>query len=366
MGNPARVYVWELAPSGRPAAQSRLSKFAELLGFTLDSYDWPGMTVADVLTVRARLREEDASPPMINMVLSHARSVARMSLRLGLDRMTAERCAAICLVEGVKGSSLPAGRALSPAEIEKLFETCSRDTSTAGVRDLALLALLYYGGLRRHEPLRLEPSDYGARDHRLSIVGKGNKGEFVYLEVKRARLALARWIRRRGQTPGPLFCALRRGGRLQLVEEGGERRARALTGDAVYRVVLRRASLAGVAPCTPHDLRRSAITNLLEGGADAAAVQEWARHNDLRTTKVYDRRRERAKKSCARRLGPPPFRPRPRRKPHRPKKGRPRMSVPLENRPKFLLLELARAHGADVDERMTRVQLARAIREKTS
>ncbi len=289
------------------------------------------------------------------MMLSHVRSVARTCRRLdkAKERMSALTCAEIIEVEGVKGSGLPAGRALPQSEVDALFEACRGDLSPVGVRDLALLSVLYYGGLRRDEACGLRPEDYQARQRHIHVRGKGEKEEIVPVESKRARLALSRWARLRGDTPGPLFCSLRCGGSLRVDEdkETRERSVRALTGDAVYKIVRHRAGLAGIPPCTPHDLRRSAIAHLLEGGADPLAVMSWARHDDVSTTKVYDRRRERSVRACARRLDPAPTRPQSRRKPHRPRNGRPRMSSPLETRPKPQLLALARAHDADVDGR---------------
>lgn len=128
---------------------------------------------------------------------------------------------------------------------------------------------------------------------------------------------------------------------------------------------------AGLRPCTPHDLRRSAITHLLERGTDALAVQAFARHGQLSTTTRYDRCREEAKRETARKLvepkrvPPAPISPRPRRIPSKGKKGRggrPRLA-PLVTRPRAALVALARAHGIDVGEQATRAELARSIRE---
>ncbi len=343
-------------------------KFASFFNHTLDSFPWAEMTAAHVLTARALLRETGSSAATVNMTLSAVRSVARTCRRMSLPQMSAETCAQICEVEGVKGTGLPAGRALPQSEIDALFSACREDRTSVGVRDLALLSVLYYGGLRRDEACGLKPADYSPRERRLRVFGKGSKEEFVYLEAKSARLALGAWARLRGDVGGPLFCSVWRGGRVRVRfdDEGGEE-ARPLSGDAVYKIVERRALAAGIEPCSPHDLRRSAITNLLEGGADPLAVKEWARHDNVATTTVYDRRRERAKRTCARRLGPAPIRPpRPRRKPRRPKRGRPRMAAPLTSMRKDVLLALAAAHGAEVSAEMTREAIAAAIREKTS
>lgn len=361
-GNAARSYLDNLSPSGERSARARLQKFAEHHGHTLDSFPWAKMTPGHVLSFRGLMREEGARAVSINMALSHLKSVARTQRRLWPDgEMTAETCAAICEIESVRGSTPPAGRALTRAEIDLLFEACASGHTATGERDRALLSILYYVGLRRDEACTLRPEDWRERDHRLRVMGKGEKEEYVYVESKAARSALKRWVKRRGHVDGPLFCSVWRGGRVRLDEETG--RARPLSGDAVYKIVERRAHAVGIEPCSPHDLRRSAITHLLEEGTDALAVQSFARHEQLSTTTRYDRRREHAKRAAARRLEPSPTRPRSRRKPHRPKTGRPRTAAPLSTRPKAQLLALARVHKADVVDSMTKDEIVAAILE---
>ena len=367
LGNSARLFLTGLSVSARRSTEARLSKFAAFFGHTVDSFPWAELSPAHVLTVRGLLIETGQAPPSINLLLSHLRGVARTQRRVRPELMSAETCAAVCEVEGVRGKSAPAGRALQEEEIAALKRTCARDGSPAGARDLALLSLLYYVGLRRDEAVRLEPDDWGRRDHRLRVLGKGAKEEFVYVESKETRLALGRWLKRRGRGEGKLFCSVWRGGRIRR-DDG---RVRQLSGDALYKLVERRAREAGLRPCTPHDLRRSAITHLLERGADALKVQAFARHEQLSTTTRYDRRREEAKREAARQLAerkrvpPAPVRPRPRRALRHGKKGRggrPRMGL-LEARPREELVALARAHRCDFGERATRAELAKLIRE---
>jgi integrase len=367
LGNSARLFLTGLSRSARRSTLARLSRFAGLFGHTVDSFPWAELSPAHVLNARGLLRETGMAPPSINLLLSHLRGVARTQRRTRPDLMSAETCAAICEVEGVRGKSEPAGRALREEEIAALRGVCARDRTAAGARDLALLSLLYYVGLRRDEACRLDPDDWSGRDHRLRVFGKGAKEEFVYVEAKEARLALGRWLKRRGRSAGPLFCSVWRGGHVRRDADG----VRPLSGDDVYQLVRRRAREASLRPCTPHDLRRSAITHLLERGTDALAVQAFARHEQLSTTVRYDRRREEAKREAARQLSelkrvpPAPFKPRPRRAPRAGKRGRggrPRIEV-LELRPKPELVALARVHQCDFGERATRAELARLIRE---
>src|SRR5207245_2030000 len=110
--------------------------------------------------------------------------------------------------------TLPRGRALPAGELRALFTTCARDTTPAGRRDAALLALLYGGGLRRGEAVALDLEDYASETGELRIrQGKGRKDRLVYV-ANGGGSALADWLQVRGPDPGPLFYAINKGGRL--------------------------------------------------------------------------------------------------------------------------------------------------------
>lgn len=363
-GNPARVYVGGLSRSGRRSTVARLQKFASLFGHTIDSFPWLELSPGHCLSARSLLRETGSGAASVNMTLSALRSVARTLRRTTPDAFSAEACAAVVEVEGVRGQGPPAGRALTTSEVAALLQACAADPTPPGVRDLALVALLYSAGLRRDEATRLEPEDYQPRTRALRVLGKGDKEEFVYLEARQARRALSAWMKRRGAREGALLCSLWRGGRVRLDDEG---RAAALTGDGIYKIIRRRAREASIAACSPHDLRRSAITHLLEAGKDALSVQAFARHVNLSTTSRYDRRRESAKRSAARLLTITYTRPRPRRPPRSKRRGgRRRRAAALATRPKAQLLALASAHGVEVTPQWTRAKIAAAIEAKSS
>ncbi|HEU4597204.1 MAG TPA: tyrosine-type recombinase/integrase, partial [Pyrinomonadaceae bacterium] len=312
---PAATYVDNLSPAGSRSMRSRLASVARLFGFTFETFPWRELTAAHVETVRARLRKRGLAVASVNSTLSALRSVAHTARRF--RQIEAEACSAICQIEGVSGSSQPAGRALGTEEVDALLGACARDPGPAGARDLALVTLLYYGGLRRDEACSVELCDYDAAAHSLRVVGKGSREELVWFEQREARAAIRRWLKRRGTASGPLLCSLWKDGRAR-GESRGEH-FRSLTGDAVYKILRLRSREAGLKPCTPHDLRRSAITHMLERGADALAVQGFARHLSLSTTTRYDRRQEQAKKRAVRLLSRPLGLqiPRPRYKPHR-------------------------------------------------
>jgi site-specific recombinase XerD len=189
----------------------------------------------------------------------------------------------------VRGERLPAGRALTAGELTALFTSCAA-ARPGDLRDAAALAVLYGGGLRRAEAVALEIADYAPADCALRVrAGKGGKQRIAYLAAG-GRVALDRWLNVRGQEPGALLCPVTRGGRISV---------RPLSGQALAALLARRATRASVPAFTAHDLRRTFTGDLLDRGADLAAVQRLAGHANPATTSRYDRRPEAAKRRAA-------------------------------------------------------------------
>jgi len=186
------------------------------------------------------------------------------------------------------------GGALSAEELGRLARACRADPTPAGVRDLALLAVLRVGGLRRAEVAAVRLADHRPGDPpALTSLGKGNKERRVPRNADAAR-ARARWLAVRGAAPGPLFGATDRYGNLagQAGRAPGGAAPEGITAGAVYRVIARRAAAAGVADRSPHDFRRTFVGDLLEQGHDRSTVQRRAGHAAPTTTARYDRRGE--------------------------------------------------------------------------
>jgi integrase/recombinase XerD len=124
--------------------------------------------------------------------------------------------------------------------------------------------------------------------------GKGRKPRVSWV-VSGGREWLTAWLERRGTSPGP-FLLQARGGGLQWGH---------MSTDAVYRVLMRRAKRAGIEPCTPHDLRRTFATELLDRNVDLLLVQRLLGHASPETTMVYDRRQEKRTRRAVARLPVP-------------------------------------------------------------
>jgi len=288
--SPVEVYLAQLAPNSRRAVRSDLTRIAALLSpHAADplALPWHRLRYEHVAAIRQRLAEGYA-PSSANRMLSSLRGVLRESWNLGL--MAAEAYQRAIHVRPVRGTRLPAGRALTAGEIRTLFRACAEDRRPAGVRDAALLAVLYGAGVRRAEAVQLDLADFDAESGSVRVrSGKGNRQRITYVQGLGA-LAVSVWIDLRGSEPGPLFVPIHRSGRIRL---------RRMREQSVYDILRRRAQAAGVPPFSPHDLRRTFAGDLLDAGADISTVQQLLGHASVTTTQRYDRRGEATKRRAA-------------------------------------------------------------------
>ncbi|HEY5891557.1 MAG TPA: site-specific tyrosine recombinase [Acidimicrobiia bacterium] len=176
------------------------------------------------------------------------------------------------------GEPLP--KALSVDDAIKLVE--APDISTLiGRRDSAVLEFLYGTGARVTEATGLDLTYVDLDDAIAIVTGKGAKQRIVPLGSK-AVLALSRWLPdrldliRRDQRGDPMFTSVR---------------GRRLSRQAVFNIVRESAARIGLDPAkvSPHVLRHSAATHMVEGGADLRTVQEMLGHATISTTQVYTR-----------------------------------------------------------------------------
>ena len=171
---------------------------------------------------------------------------------------------------------------LTVEEVERLLETQS-DATPAGLRDRALLELLYAAGLRISEALGLDREDIDLEGGLVRVIGKGDRER----QVPVGEIAVD-WVRRYvGEVrPGWLEAGrsdLRRGGALFLSARG-ER----LDRRRAWEMLVLSARAANLADgISPHTLRHSFATHLLEGGADLRVVQELLGHASINTTQLY-------------------------------------------------------------------------------
>lgn len=268
-------------------ARRRHTRRPTMLEVTYLDCPWGALRYQHTTAIRAALAARYA-PATANKMLAALRRVLKEAWRLG--QLPSEERDRACDLASISGAALPAGRALSAGEFSALLAACAADRRPAGVRDAALIAVLYSTLARRSELVAFTLDDYDAREGTLRVAhGKGRKARLTYL-APGAHDALKVWLDVRGTAPGPLFLPL---------TKSGLATPRHLRPQTVAEVLTRRADQARVADCSPHDLRRTGIGDLLDAGADIATVQRLAGHADPATTARYDRRGERAKRRAA-------------------------------------------------------------------
>jgi integrase/recombinase XerD len=168
---------------------------------------------------------------------------------------------------------------LDVGEVERLLEAASY----GGVRDRALLELLYAAGLRVSEAIGLDREDLSLDGAFVRVIGKGDKERLVPIGEISIDWLVA-WL----DGPRPALLGARhvaplRGGPLFLGDRG-----RRLARQQAWAAVTRAADQAGLAgKVSPHTLRHSFATHLLEGGADLRVVQELLGHASISTTQLY-------------------------------------------------------------------------------
>jgi site-specific recombinase XerD len=294
---PVAIYLDTLADSGARSQRANLERAARLLGGSsgLD-YKWRALRSSHVELLRARLKSEGYAPSSINATLSAVRGVARWAWHLDqMDERAHARLKDVRMVKASDERRRPA-RALSAQEIASLFESCENAESICATRDACLLALLYGGGLRRDEACQLSLSAYARRTHTLIVHGKGDKQRNVWFDSGGARRAINAWLRVRGDSPGALLCPVTRHGRIIF---------RHLSTNGLYRALARRAEKCGIEHFTPHDLRRTFGTHLMDEGADIDLVRQLYGHVEITTTQRYIMRGEKRKRETAMKLHVP-------------------------------------------------------------
>jgi integrase/recombinase XerD len=278
-----RVYLDHLAVERGVAVNTIASYRRDLhryLGY-LEARAIAGIDAVDATAVSgflAHLREGDEEHPPLSAT-SAARAVVavrglhRFALRDGL--------VAVDVAREVRPPAPPRRlpKAISLEEVERLLDAAGYEQTPLAIRDRALLELLYGTGARISEAVGLAVDDLDLPDRTVLLAGKGGKqrrvpvGSFAVASIE-AYLVQAR----------PLLAAAGRGTpALFLNSRGG-----ALSRQSAWTVLRTAAERAGLAAgISPHTLRHSFATHLMEGGADVRVVQELLGHSSVTTTQIY-------------------------------------------------------------------------------
>lgn len=274
--NPVDTYLLNLRTDESLRTQrSKLRSFIKLAGgSSIEDFDWSTVNHNTIRYVIKRMRDEGRKSSTVNATLSAVKGVfleLYNNKKVNVEEYTR--------VKNLKGGAVndnEIGRALSKSEIKRMIHIPVKRPIDS--RDNAILSVMFGCGLRRVEVTRLQMDNF-YRDVTtpfLRIHGKGNKYRDVYLPGF-ALKALTEWVDDyRGFEPGEIFLNILRN------DSVGES---PISAQRVYYIVKTR-----VVNASPHDIRRTFITRLLENGVDLITTQTLAGHANPATTAKYDKR----------------------------------------------------------------------------
>jgi site-specific recombinase XerD len=166
-------------------------------------------------------------------------------------------------------------------EVERLLEQI-KDTSEVGLRDRALIELLFSSGLRVSELVNLNRDHINTKRREFMVRGKGQKDRPIFISESAAE-HVDNYINTRKDSLPPLFISYSRNN--VSTNSGNYRR---LTARSVQRIINKYALMAGITKhVSPHTMRHSFATDLLMNGADIRSVQSMLGHSSISTTQIY-------------------------------------------------------------------------------
>jgi integrase/recombinase XerC len=270
MNDPLAAFLRHLSVERNASAHTLRSYRSDLADFErfLGQRGIAGLAAADGRAVRAWLADLHArglDPASIGRKLAALRSCGRFLVRRGVIERNHAREVRAPRQPRKLVSALPIDEATQLVE-GRAVGGASRP------RDVAILELLYASGLRVSELSGLDVDALDRTERAVRVLGKGRKERIVPYGEQAAR-ALEAWLGTRGEQPGALFTNVR---------------GRRLTVRSIYTIVRRSARAAGITrPVSPHTLRHTFATHLLDGGADLRMIQELLGHSRLSTTQRY-------------------------------------------------------------------------------
>lgn len=266
-----------LSPNSIASYSRDLAKFEKFLVET--KRDFLKLSAHDITDFAVSLKDDNLSLSSVNRAISGIKGFYRyLALENGVVDPTTEISSARLT------RKLP--KALTIDEVTRLIESADREGDPISPRDRAILELLYSTGARVSEIIGLNVADFSLSSttdgdvHIVKVMGKGSKerlvplGKFAVAAVDnyltRVRPAL---VAKNPRSEGALFL---------------NSRGKRLSRQSAWQVVLDAASATGLnGKVSPHVLRHSFATHLLDGGADIRVVQELLGHSSVTTTQIY-------------------------------------------------------------------------------
>lgn len=177
-------------------------------------------------------------------------------------------------------SGLKLPKALDPEKVMQIIETV-KGVDPLSRRDRAIIELLYASGIRISEMVNLDLRDVDLQEMIVIVKGKGGKERIVPFGSYAEKAVSSYFSKSR-----PLLCGKVRTQAVFLNSRGGR-----ISRQGCYLIVRKYAQMVGISEVSPHVLRHSCATHMLEGGADLRVIQEMLGHSSISTTGIYTKLR---------------------------------------------------------------------------
>ncbi len=265
---------------------SRISIFCDFFFKTrdFDECKWSELNHIAILQYMRYETNNDKAHTTINLTISALKSVAYECWQQKI--IDIECYTRIKMIKKLKGTRAAAGRVLQASEIEKIKCYFKNHSDIRNTRNYALFALACGAGLRRREIILLNIANI--KNGTVLVHGKGNKSRTIFLSGFVID-AVNSWLNALNRKSGALFSSINKNNEVSTTR---------ISSMGVGVVINQIIDEVGIEHFTPHDLRRTFATTLLEVGADKIAVQRLMGHSSLNTTIVYDRRGEKTQRTA--------------------------------------------------------------------
>ncbi|RTR31663.1 tyrosine-type recombinase/integrase [Shewanella atlantica] len=280
---PTALFLSRLAPSGRRPLRSQLNTVLKLFKWKGEVEEQPFHTLnyAQIEYVKRHRLDEGKSPRTVNLVVFALKAIVKTGFLMGVVDDVQWR--QVQAVKRLPTNPSSRGKALSSSSVGQLINICYLDKRYIGKRDCCILALFLSTGLRRFELANLTVSDIHLDKRTLTVKsGKGKKPRKQPIPTW-ALTYIDNWLRVRTHQPGDLFNP---------IWNNVIKHDRGLSSAALYQIVKARTLAATGITISPHDLRRTFITELLNQKVDLSTASKLAGHANVTTTQIYDKRDE--------------------------------------------------------------------------
>jgi integrase/recombinase XerD len=317
------LYLDKLSSTSQRSIHSQLRSIGQRMGWSSEDIAtrFQSIDYQTAMQIRAMLVSARCSARSINRAMTAIKGIVKIAVILGkVDQLQSLQIQSITnLKHGeYKGSALSAEQATALLVVLKNANTALE------IRNAAITTVLLGTGLRRSEVCMVKLQQLKPEERTLFVAkGKGNKTRTVFLP-QWVFPFLERWLLLRGKQQGYLFCGVgmqhnHAAGSTQKKEFSPVSRQdstllsrlnavprvvplqvdSALDSSTIYRIVQSLTKAIGLEDISPHDLRRTFITRLLEQNVDINTVRQMAGHASIATTTIYDKRDQRFMKHAA-------------------------------------------------------------------